>query len=159
MSGNETLFDNLDELFDASMDDLDDLPPQGVPPSGHYNVTVTFGTKTIGEGKDEREVPCCDYVVDAINELSDPEEEGEVKVGQQFTEFFHLKTKKGEKNTFGIGTLKERLKPHSERAGTTNIGELMKNTKQVAIAATLKRRENRKQEGQYNMQLTDVIVL
>ena len=157
MPENSALFDNVDELFDASMDDLDDLPPQGVPPSGHYNFTVTFGTKEIGD--DSKEVPCCDYVVDDINELADPEEAGEVKVGQQFTEFFHLKTKKGEKNTFGIGTLKERLRPHAERAGTTNIGELMRDTKQVKIAATLKRRENRKQEGQYNMQLSDVVVL
>lgn len=155
----DALFDNLDDLLSASMDDLDDLPPIGVPPSGHYNLTCSFDIRKIGEGDKEKEVVCADYVVDAVNELKDQTEADEVKPGQKFTEFFHLTKKDGTKNVFGIGTLKERLKPYAERFNTTNIGELVKEVKQVAIAATVVRRANKKNEDQYNMNLKDVVVL
>jgi len=155
----DALFDSVDDLLNASMDDLDDLPPVGVPPSGHYNLTVTFGVKEIGEGDKKKEVIAADYVVDAVNELKDKEEADDVKPGQAFSEFFHLTKKDGTKNTFGIGTLKERLKPFAERFNTTNIGELIKEVKQVSIAATVIRKVNKKNEDQYNMNLKDVIVL
>jgi hypothetical protein len=150
-------FENIDALLDASMDDLDDLPPVGVPPSGHYNLTATFGIKEIGEEK--KQVIAVDYIVDAINELKDEDERGDVIVGQQFTEFFHLTKKDGGKNTYGIGTLKQRLAPYSERFGETKIGELVKQVKQVAITASLVRKVNKKNEDQYNMQLKDVVLL
>lgn len=153
----DALFDNIDDLLNASMDDLEDLPPQGVPPSGHYNLTVTFAVEKIGD--DEKDVVTASYVVDAINELKDEDERSEVAVGQQFKEFFHLTKKNGEKNTFGIGTLKQRLAPHAERFGTKNIGELINNVKQVAITATVQRRVNKKNEDQFNMQMKDIVLL
>lgn len=152
-------FGDIDELLNATMDDLDDLPPQGVPPSGHYNLTVSFSIEEIGQDKDKKKVVAAKYIVDAINELKDEEERGEAAVGQQFTEFFHLKKKNGEKNTFGIGTLKQRLAPHAERFGTSNIGELVNQVKQVAITASVKRTVNRMNEDQYNMQMKDIVLL
>lgn len=156
---NDALFADLDSLLDASMDDLDDLPPVGVPPSGHYNLTMTIEPKTIGEGEQQKEVLAASYVVDAINELKDEDERSEVQLGQQFTEFFHLTKKDGTKNVFGIGTLKERLKPMAERSGTTNVGELVRECKQIQIAATLVRKVNKKNEDQYNMNLRDIVLL
>lgn len=154
---NGIAFESIDDLFNASMDDLDDLPPIGVPPSGHYNLTVTFEVKEIGD--DKKQVVAADYVVDAINELKDEDERGEVAVGQTFSEFFHLTKKDGTKNLFGIGNLKARLAPHSERFGTKNIGELIQQVKQVAITATIKRTVNRKNEDQFNMQMKDIVLL
>lgn len=153
------LFDNVDDLLNASMDDLEDLPPIGVPPSGHYNLTVSFGVKEIGEGESKKEVIAAEYIVDAVNELRNNDEADDVKPGQQFTEFFHLTKKDGTKNVFGIGTLKERLKPFQARFNSNNIGELVKETKQIAIAATVVRKVNKKNEDQYNMNLKDVVVL
>jgi len=152
--------DDINSLLDATMDDLDDLPPVGVPPSGHYNLTVSFGIEKVKEGtKDEKEVPVARYVIDAINELKDEDERGDVAVGQQFMEYFYLKKKDGEKNTFGIGTLKERLKPHAERFGTANIGQLIEHVKQVSITASIRRTQNKKNEDQYNMQMKDIVLL
>src|SRR5688500_13564891 len=96
--------ENIDDLLTASMDDLEDLPPDGVPPSGHYNLTVTASIEEIGE--DKRKVPTFNYVIDAINELKDGTEVGEVAVGQQFRETFFLVKKDGTANSFGIGNLK-----------------------------------------------------
>lgn len=152
--------DDISSLLDATMDDLDDLPPVGVPPSGHYNLTVSFDIQKVNEGtKDEKEIPVAKYIVEAINELKDEEERGEVAVGQNFMEFFYLKKKDGEKNTFGIGTLKERLKPHAERFGTTNIGQLIEQVKQVSITASIKRTVNRKNEDQFIMKMSDIVLL
>lgn len=153
----ELNFADIDSLLNASMDDLDDLPPIGVPPSGHYNLTVSFEIKQIGE--DKKDVVCATYIVDAVNELKNPEEADEVKEGQQFMEFFHMLKKNGEKNTYGIGTLKQRLAVFSERLGTTKIGELINGVKQMQIAATLKRKVNAKNEDQVNVSFQDVILL
>lgn len=153
----ELNFEDIDALLDASMDDLDDLPPVGVPPSGHYNLTVSFGIEEIGD--DKKQVVTASYIVDAINELKDPEDASEVAVGQQFKEFFHMTKKDGTKNAFGIGTLKARLKPHAERFGTDSIRQLVNDVKQVAITASIKRTVNKKNEDQFNMQMKDIVLL
>ena len=41
MSNNNALFGDMDALMNASMDEIDDLPPIGVPPTGHYNLLVS----------------------------------------------------------------------------------------------------------------------
>lgn len=156
---NDTLFSNIDELLDASMDDLDDLPPVGVPPSGHYDLLITFDTKEIGTGEDAKEVICANYEVTAVNELKDPEEASEVQVGQKFTEFFHVVKRDGTKNVFGIGKLKQRLAPYTERVGTKSIRDLVAGIKDFAITAEIKRKANPKNEDQYNMDLKNVVVL
>ena len=159
MSESEITFDNVDDLLNASMDDLDDLPPVGVPPSGHYNLTMSMKIEEVGEGSEKRKVIFANYIVDAINELKNEDERDEVLVGQQFREGFYLTKKNGEKNTFGIGTLKERLKPLAERFGTSNIGELVNQCNEIAITVSVKRTANRKQEDQWNMQLKDMVLL
>jgi len=156
-SENGILFDNLDALLDASMDDLEDLPPSGVPPTGHYNLNVTFSIEEIGDEK--KEVIMAKYIVDAINELKDPDEASEVQPKQEFAEFFHLTKKDGSVNKFGIGKLKQRLTPYVERVGTKSIRELINGVKEFAIAASVKRTVNKKNEDQYNMDLKDVVVL
>ena len=153
-------FQDIDSLLAASMDDLDDLPPVGVPPSGHYNMTVSFDIETLHKGeKDEKQVIAASYLVDAINQVKTDEDASEVAVGQQFKEFFHLTKKDGTKNTFAIGNLKERLKPYAERFGTSQIGDLIQQVKQVSIAATVQRKQNKKNEDQYNVNIKDVVIL
>lgn len=152
-------FGDIDELLNATMDDLDDLPPQGVPPSGHYNLLVTFGVEEIGQDKDKKKVVTAAYVVEAINELKNEEEKDEVAIGQNFKEFFHMTKKDGTRNVYGIGTLKQRLAPHQERFGTANIGELVNVVKQVSITASVKRTQNRMNEDQFNMQMKDIVLL
>lgn len=159
MSDSNLDFADIDALLNATMDDLDDLPPTGVPPSGHYNLTVTFAVEKIGQGDKEKKVVAAEYVVDAINELKDDSEASEVAVGQKFKEFFHMVKKDGTKNAYGIGNLKDRLKPYQERFGTGNIGELVNQVKQVSITASVKRIQNKMNEDQFNVQIKDVVLL
>jgi hypothetical protein len=148
---------SMDALLGAMMDDLDDLPPMGVPPSGHYNLTVTFDIKKIGD--DNKEVIAAEYTVDEINELKDEAERGDVAVGMKFTEFFHVKKKDGSTNTFGIGKLKQRLAPFASLAEDRSVGGVINAVKQIAVAATIKRTVNKKNEDQFNVDLKDIVVL
>ena len=148
---------SLDALLGAMMDDLDDLPPMGVPPSGHYNLTMTFDIKKVGD--DNKEVIAAEYTVDAINELKDEAERGDVAVGMKFTEFFHVKKKDGSTNTFGIGKLKQRLAPFASLTEDRSVGGVINAVKQIAVAATIKRTVNKKNEDQFNVDLKDIVVL
>lgn len=148
---------NIDVLLGAMMDDLDDLPPQGVPPSGHYNLNVTFTIETIGD--DNKQVIAAKYEVLAINELKDEADAPDVAVGQQFMEFFYTTKKDGSANTFGVGKLKQRLMPFKEVTGGATVGDILQGVKGIAVAASLKRTVNKKNEDQFNMDLKDMIVL
>ena len=154
---NDVVFADIDDLLNASMDDLDDLPPIGVPPSGHYNLTVSFSIEEVGD--DKRKTIFARYIIDAINELKDEDDRSDVTLGQTFREGFYLTKKDGTPSKFGMGTLKARLAPHAARFNTTNIGELISQINQVAITATIKRTVNRKQEDQFNMQMKDIVLL
>ena len=48
-------FESMDELLDASMNDLMDLPPIGVPPTGSYVFEVSAGREKAKEGDGEYE--------------------------------------------------------------------------------------------------------
>lgn len=157
LNQDENKFANLDALLDAVMEDLDDLPPMGVPPSGHYNLEVTYGIETIGD--DNKQVIAAKYKVIAVNELKDEQDRSDVAEGQQFTEFFHLAKKDGSANKFGLGKLKQRLAPFVDPSGQTNIRELINWTKGIVVAATIKRTVNKKNEDQFNVDLKDVVVL
>lgn len=157
MSKDQALFVDIEALLNASMDDLDDLPPVGTPPSGHYNLSLTMSIEEMGD--DKRQVIFANYVIDAINELKDESEAAEVAVGQKFREGFFILKKDGKVNEFGIGTLKERLKPMVAVYNTDKIGELVAQTKQVAIAASVKRTVNKKDPDNFNLSIKDMIVL
>jgi hypothetical protein len=129
----------------------------GVPPSGHYNLSITYSIDTVGD--DNKQVIKAEYEVLEINELKDEQERADVAVGQKFTEFTYVVKKDGKPNSFGIGKLKQRLAPFTGPSGCSNIGELINWTKNIVVAATLKRTVNKKNEDQFNLDLKDVVVL
>lgn len=149
--------ESMDDLLNALMEDLPDLPPMGVPPSGNYNLTVTWDVKKIGD--DNKEVIAAEYIVEDINELKNEDEAGEVVRGMKFSEFFHLRKKDGTTNTFGLGKMKQRLQPFAAHFETQSIGETINSAKQITIAATVKRTINKNNPDQFNMDLKDVVVL
>lgn len=151
----DALFDNVDDLLNASMEDIEDLPPVGAPPSGHYNLLLSMEKREVGE----KDVICADFEITAINDLKEGEDPEEVKEGQKFTIFYHVTKKDGTMNKFGIGQLKELLKPFATHFGKNNIGELINDVKQMNIAAAVKRKVNRKNEDQYNLNIKDIVIL
>lgn len=148
---------DLDSLMDASMDDIDDLPPVGVPPTGHYNLSVTAERK---ENKEKTsEYIQFSYEVEAVNEVKDPAEESQAAVGMKFSQMFSPIKKDGTPNELGIGFLKEAVAPFSAHFGTPKMGETIAQINKVSVAASLVRRVDKKDADRFNFNLKDVVVL
>jgi hypothetical protein len=157
---NATILD-MDALMNASMDDIEDLPPVGVPPSGHYKFKVTAETVTPTESeanKGKKPQLKFNYEVLEVNELKDPAEEGEVQVGTKFTEFFSPIKKDGTPNTVGMGFLKERVAPFAAAFGHVIMGDILQSINNVEFSASLKRKQDKNDEDRFRFELKDVVV-
>ena len=151
-------FTDFDSLLNSSMDDLDDLPPVGVPPTGHYTLVVSAERVTPTEaGKNE--YIKFSYEVEAVNEVKNPEEESQAAAGMKFSQIFSPFKKDGTVNDFGIGFLKEAVAPFAASFGTIHLGESLQAISEVTVAASLIRKQDRKDPERFNFSLKDVVVL
>lgn len=150
-------FSDLDSLMDASMDDIDDLPAVGVPPTGHYNLSVS--AERVSNKDATGEYIKFSYVVEAVNEIKNSEEESQAEIGQKFTQNFSPIKKDGTVNEWGMGFLKEAVAPFSAHFGTSKMGETIAHIHQVSVAATLVRRVNKKEPDRFDFNLKDVTIL
>ena len=163
------VFDNLDDLLDASMDDVEGLPPSGVPPTGHYNLTVTAERGVVGGQGKEKEAVILTYQVDAVNEIANPDEAADAAPGMSFTENFIPKDKEGKTNTRAIGALRNRLDIFTHHFGINPsnkgaMGETIAKIQQVKICASVKRVPQKLSDGSYseeffNARLKDITIL
>ena len=156
-NANAVVFDNIDSLLDASMDDIEDLPPIGVPPTGHYNLEVT-ATREQSQDKKSEYIKFS-YVVLAVNELKNEEERGDAAEGMKFDNIFSPVKKDGTANTLSIGLLKQSLAPFAEHFGTKQIGETIGNINKITVAASLVRRADKQDPDRYRFALKDVVIL
>ena len=151
-------FTDFDSLLNSSMDDLDDLPPVGVPPTGHYTLVVSAERVTPAEaGKNE--YIKFSYEVEAVNEVKNAEEESQAAAGMKFSQIFSPFKKDGTVNDFGVGFLKEAIAPFAAHFGTRGIGEALQAINKVTVAASLIRKQDRKDPERFNFSLKDVVVL
>ena len=150
-------FQDLDALMNASMDDIDDLPPVGVPPTGHYGLIVT-ATREASETSGNEYIKFS-YEVESVNEVKDPEEEKQAAAGQKFTQIFSPFKKDGTVNEYGLGYLKEACAPFAAHFGTQSMGQTIASIDKVSVAATLVRKQDKKDKERFNFSLRDVVVL
>lgn len=162
-------FDSLDELLDASMDDVEGLPPSGVPPTGHYNLTVTAERGLVGGAGKEKEAVTFSYTVDAINELANPEEAADAAIGMSFTENFIPKGKDGKPNVRAIGALKNRLDVFTKHfnidpSSKGAMGETINKIQAIQICAAIKKVPQKMEDGTlseefFNARIKDVTII
>ena len=154
----ETL-NNMDDLLNMSMEDLPELPPRGVPPTGSYDLEVS--AKRV-EGEDGKAgYLSFEFTVLAVKELKHEEEAADplAKVGAKFTENFFPIKKDNTANETGMGFLRERLATFAATFGTTTVGDTLAAVNQVKISASLTRVQDKKNEDQFNARLKDVVLL
>ena len=150
-------FSDFDSLMNATMDDMEDLPPVGVPPTGHYNLVVSAERKANKDGTSE--YIQFSYEVESVNEVKDESEASQAAAGMKFSQNFSPIKKDGTVNTFGVGFLKEALAPFAAHFGNTNIGFLLENIQGISVAASLVRRVNKREPDRFDFSLKDVVVL
>jgi len=150
-------FADLDALMNASMDDIDDLPPVGVPPTGHYTLVVS-ASREASETSGNEYIKFS-YVVEAVNEVKNPEEEKQAAAGQKFSQIFSPFKKDGSVNEYGIGFLKEACAPFAQHFGTKALGDTIAQIDKISVAASLLRKQNKKEPDRFDFSLRDVVVL
>ncbi len=149
---------DLDALMDASMDDIDDLPPVGVPPTGHYNLCIT-AERITPEDAGKNEYIKFSYEVESVNEVKDPAEQDQAATGMKFSQMFSPFKKDGTINDFGLGFLKEACAPFAAHFGTAKMGDTIAAINKVSVCATLTRKKDRKDPDRFNFSLKDVVIL
>lgn len=154
MSSNQIL--DMQALLAASMDDIDDLPPVGVPPTGHYDLDVSV---TLEDNKDKTgQYFKWAYKVDAINQIADEAEAADVAVGTIFIDRVSPFNKAGEPNEFGMGKLKQLCAPFAQHLSAKGIGDVVQQINHLKVSAELKRSPDRKNPEQWRFNLTNVVV-
>lgn len=157
MNNTNAAFADMDALLAANMDDLEDLPPMGVPPTGFYTLSVTCNRKP---NKDKTgEYFEFAYEVVEVGEVKNAEEADQAAVGMKFSERFSPFKKDGDVNEWGIGFLKEACKPFQQHFGVQTVGEVVQMINSVVITAELSRRADKKDPERFNFSLKNVIVL
>jgi len=143
--------------MDASMDDIEDLPPVGVPPNGYYRLEVNADQK---QPKESGKNPYIrfDYRVVEVLELSNPSEAKEASVGMEFHQIFSPFKQDGTMNTVGVGLLKKTIQPYAAHFGTTSMKDAIAEINGLQISAVLQRWPDKKEAGRWNFSLTDIVI-
>ena len=151
-------FADFDDVMNAGMDDIEDLPPVGVPPTGHYNLCVSAEVKTSEAGK---QYVTFSYEVTAINEVRTEAEASQVAIGMKFRDNFHPTKKDGTVNEWGVKFLKQAVAPFAAHFGTSKMGDVIGQIDKVDIAATLLRKIKKGTTGddEATFRLEDVTIL
>lgn len=139
-------------IFDQTLDDLPDLPGFKVPPSGGYAVTITSNSiKDVGDHKDSVEAKFKIKEVLEISEKNVPDDEMPV-IGEEFNVLFMTD------NETGAGFLKEYLKVLGPAVGSTNVREVLENSKGMDLLVVISRKWNKESE-RHNVNLKKVEVV
>lgn len=119
----------IEDLMDASLDDLKDLPGFEVPPKGHYQLIVSLEKKVVND-HNSIEAKC--EVVSTL-ELANKNETA-VENGTKFGQLFMMD------NEWGQGGFKGFAVPIGQAMGFATVGQCVAGIQNVKIAATLNHR-------------------
>lgn len=124
----------IEDLMDASIDDLKDLPGFEVPPKGHYKLKIKLEKKDVN-GHPSIEAGCT--VLETL-ELAN-QNDTKVEDGTKFSQLFMMD------NEWGQGGFKGFAMPIAAGLGLqgATIGSVIKAVQDVTIAATIKHRYNK----------------
>jgi hypothetical protein len=128
----------LNNLLDANLDDLADLPEFGTYPAGSHKVTIKFETKEVNNH------PCVELQMVAIEteELSNPAD-APLKPGQQGSVLYMLD------NEFGQGALKKVITPLAAATGHSQLRAVMEAANGMEVSVITKVRQNKDKTQSY----------
>lgn len=124
-----------DDLLDATLDDLEDLPEFAVFPAGAHRCLATLSIKEVNDKQAvELELKLIEHL-----EFAEPASDQEMPAGTIASTLFMLD------NEFGRGNLKKIAKPLGESLGTGVLRDIIEQTTEMEVAViTSIRRPNKK---------------
>jgi hypothetical protein len=129
---------NFDSLLDASLDDLADLPEFANFPAGVHRCTISLKQKAINNK------PAIEVTLKAIEtvELSKPEEDKPVSVGQTSSSAYFLD------NEFGQGAFKKLVAPLAASLGVASLRDLLEAAEGTEVEAVTAFRKGKIKPGE-----------
>lgn len=122
--------DQTIDLLDATLDDLEDMPSNAPFPPGAHSASMVLSTPKVVPGKPTKSMVIAKFTYKATLEAADPAAPLP-NPGDECTIFMSMKTKEGQPNSFGQGTLKMIL-------GALAEGGVRGDTNRETIAMTSK---------------------
>lgn len=124
---------NIDDILDATLDDLADLPEFTVPPAGTYQMVIKSA-----EQKKVAEHPAVEvkFSISSTVELEDDTQEP-VKDGTETSIAYMLD------NEFGVGSLKKLLKPIGEHLGVSKVSEILEQSRGMEVVTVTRVRKGK----------------
>ena len=144
---------SLDNILDATLDDLADMPSISLFPNGAHKVKLEFkiDTKKVS-------VQLVMHYVEAL-ELADPEQTAPA-VGDKNTVFYGLKKKDGTANEYAQGALKEIVKALQPTFGGDTTSQVLENAKDAEVMVVTKIRIGKGDyEGKDNIDIIKLEVI
>lgn len=128
----------LNDLLDANLDDLADLPEFGVFPAGVHKVVISWEQKVVNNH------PSIELKMKAIEteELSNPEDTP-LTAGAEGSVLFMLD------NEFGQGKLKQIIKPLAAVTGQSALRGIIEGSNGMEVSVVTKVRQNKDKTQSY----------
>jgi len=139
--------DGLDNLLDATLDDLEDLPEFTPFKPGAHKVTASFEEKEIN---DKQSVELSFVLIETL-ELADPQEEKD-QPGHTSSIAFMLE------NEFARGNLKKCAKPFGEALGLSTVRQIVEGVKDVECLILTTTRNDKQDPDRLYLQIKEIQV-
>ena len=148
-----TSMNSLDNILDATLDDLADMPSISLFPNGAHKVKLEFKIDT----KKVSVMVTMTYIEPL--ELADPTQTAPA-AGDKNSVFFNLKKKDGTANEYAQGALKEITKVLQSTFGGSSTTEVLENAKDAEVAVVTKIRVGKGEyEGKDNIDIVKVQII
>jgi len=137
----------LDDLLDATLDDLEDLPAFTPFPHGAYKVSASMSLKEIGT-KTGVEL---ELILLEVIEMANPEDV-EPRPGDRATALYFLD------NKFGVGNFKKHAIVFGAALGVSNNREIIEQTKSIECSVFTSTRADRNDPSKVYLEVKEVII-
>ena len=130
---------NFDNLLDANLEDLADLPEFTSFPAGVHKCTLSITQKAIN-GKPMMEIKLTG--IETV-ELAKPEEDKPINAGQVSSALYDLA------NEFGQGAFKRLVSPLAAHFGCSSLRDVIENAEGAEVEAVTSYRKSKKDGNEY----------
>jgi hypothetical protein len=142
---------SFEQLLDATLDDIADLPEFKLFPAGAYQATLKIEEKQVNE----HSIAECAFTLTEVMELSEPTDEAPA-LGSVATVGFMLN------NEYGLGNFKKvlsSLKDGLNLSDTASLGAIIEAAQGAEVVVVLGQRKDKKDATRVYQQLVQVSVV
>ena len=138
-----------DNLLDATLDDLEDLPEFAVFPPGAHRCLATLELKEVNDKQ------CVELVLKLQEhlELANPAADAEMPAGTIASTLFMLD------NEFGRGKLKKVAKPIGESLGTGVLRDIIEQCTDIEVAVVTSTRKDKNDPDKLYLNIKEIQVM